>query len=332
MGSVERYLPMPSDPNDVPIMVSLAVGNLVRDPTTGIAPAGPAAEAPAKTAAVAPARQSEPARSAKEPATSAPSTPAFARHLVGAHVAQDIAFVYDDSVCHHVFGPPANYSCFYAGTTNEPFFHHIQADDEFLDEGPAFATTRLLISYDYAIEPWVSVGTRLGYALGGGPPAGQAPDDDHPPSDPNLIPSNTRGRGGEPFLPLHAELRASYWFLPLTGRFRAYVGAGFGVAQVDSKHETVVFDCAETLDPSWNPADGTFDDCMFKTDDFNRAAIDGTTLDAWKKTGRGFVAANAGAALSVNGELSVLLNVNAMYMFPSDGFVLEPSLGVMTEL
>jgi hypothetical protein len=241
--------------------------------------------------------------------------------------------MYDDSVCHHVLGPEANYSCYYAGTTNEPFFHHSPVDDDFLDDGPKFATTRVLLSYDYAIEPRVSVGTRLGYAFGGGPPAGQAPDDDNPPTDPNLIPAHTRGRGGEAFLPLHAELRASYWFLPLTNRtFRAYAGAGFGVAQVDSKHETAVHDCAETLDPSWNPADGTFDDCMSLTDDFNRAAISGTTLDAWKKMGRGFVSTNVGATLSVKGELSIVLNVNAMYMFPDDGFVLEPSLGVMTEL
>jgi hypothetical protein len=247
-------------------------------------------------------------------------------------VAQDIAFVYDEAVCHQVFGPPVDFSCFYAGSTNEPFVHHIPADVEDLDQGPTFATTRLLLSYDYAIAPWVSIGTRVGYAFGGGPPSGQLPVEEDPSGNPNLIPAHTRGHGGSPFMPVHAELRGNYWFLPLTRRsLRAYVGAGFGIAQVDSKHEVAVIDCAETLDPTWNPANGSFDDCIFKTPDFN-PVMNATILDAWKKMGRGFVTASAGAALPVKGELSLVVNVNAMFMFPAQGFVLEPSVGVMTDL
>jgi hypothetical protein len=331
-GSVERYLPLPSDPNDVPLMVSLAVGNLVRDPTAGNVPAGPIVEAPATPVAVAPAKPIAPPPPAPKPAPAPPTEPAFVRHWVGVHAAQDVAFVYGSSVCHRQLGPPEDFSCFYGGADNEPFFHDSQPDHEDLDEGPTFATTRLLVSYDYAITERVSVGTRLGYAFGGGPPAGQIPVDEPRSGNPNEIPPQTRGHGGSPFMPVHAELRANYWFLPLTGRFRAYVGAAFGLAQVDSKHEVAVIDCGETLAPSWNPADGTFDDCMQKTTDFNSVAVESTFLDAWKKTGRGFAAASTGAALSVKGELSVVLNVNAMYMFPDDGFVLEPSLGVMTEL
>jgi len=248
------------------------------------------------------------------------------------HVAQDIAFVDDSDVCHHVFGPPVNFACFYEGTDDEPFVHQSNLDGQDVS-GPAFATTRFLISYDYAIEPWVSVGTRLGYAVGGGPAAGQIPNEDPPDGDPNLIPAHTKARGGQPFLPLHAELRASFWFLPLDGRsLAAYAGAGFGVAQVDSKHSLVVRDCAQTMDPSWDPADGTFQDCLFSTGETNPAAFSPVPLDAWKKMGRGFVSANTGAMLRVSGDVHVVLNVNAMYMFPADGFVLEPSLGVMTNL
>ena len=104
------------------------------------------------------------------------------------------------------------------------------------------------------------------------------------------------------------------------------------MAQVDSKHTVVVTDCAQTLDPEWNPADGSFEDCMFGTPDANVEAFSRTRLDAWKKMGRGFAALHAGAMLPVHGDLSLVLNVNAMYMFPADGFVLEPSLGAMTSL
>jgi hypothetical protein len=331
-GSVERYLPLPGDPKDVPLIVSLAAGNLVRHPSGASAPAAPLAKAPMKASVVAnpPHRATQSEKSV--PATSPPSEPAWSRQWVGIHMAQDVSFVYGSSVCHQTFGPPENFSCFYAGTDNEPFVHDSQADHEDLDEGPTFATTRLLFSYDYAISPRASVGTRLGYAFGGGPPAGQFPVEVDPSGDPNRIPAGTRGHGGSPFMPVHAELRASYWFLPLTSRsLRAYVGAGFGIAQVDSKHSVAVTDCAETLDPSWNPANGSFDDCMRKTEDFF-AVMDGTLLDAWKKMGRGFVTASTGAALPVKGELSVVLNVNAMFMFPAQGFVLEPSVGFMTEL
>ena len=168
--------------------------------------------------------------------------------------------------------------------------------------------------------------------VGGGPPAGQFPVEEDPSGDPNRIPAGTRGHGGSPFMPVHAELRANYWFLPLTSRsLRAYVGAGFGIAQVDSKHEVAVFDCAETLEPSWNPANGGFDDCMQETEDWN-PVLDATFLDAWKKMGRGFVTASVGAALPIQGELSLAVNVNAMLMFPAEGFVLEPSVGIMTDL
>jgi hypothetical protein len=36
--------------------------------------------------------------------------------------------------------------------------------------------------------------------------------------------------------------------------------------------------------------------------------------------------------VSLTGELSIVLNVNAMKMFPTSGFVLQPSLGVMTSV
>src|SRR6187455_346919 len=40
-GSVDRYLPMPSEPADIPLIIALAAGNLARDQSVGVS--GPAA-------------------------------------------------------------------------------------------------------------------------------------------------------------------------------------------------------------------------------------------------------------------------------------------------
>jgi hypothetical protein len=334
-GAVERYLPMPSEPSDVSLIVSLAAGNLVRDEAVGSEPSNASRDASAKPVGQAASKAGASTTSAvtRAPAASNPSARgAGIRHWVGVHVAQDIAFLYGDDVCDQVAGRSNYYYCYYPGSTDEPFFHDPQPDSDF-DEGPAFATTRFLISYDYALFPWLSVGGRLGYAFGGGPPTDQVPDEDPPNADRNQLPPNTLAHGGESFLPLHAELRGSYWFLPLRANsIGAYVGAGFGVAQVDTKTSAYTYDCAQTLDPSWDPADGTFDDCMQKSENLDRVALTGTRLDVWKKMGHAFVTGSAGVKVPVKDDLSAVANVNAMIMFPLSGFVLEPSIGLMLGL
>jgi hypothetical protein len=333
VGSVERYLPMPSEPNDVPLIVSLAARNLVQDQADRVPPEKSKPAPISEPVDDAELEESDVPRVAPKPATSPPKEPALKRHWVGLHAAQDIAWVHGQSVCQREsVEPPDAFFCYYEGPDEAPFFHDSQNEHGNFEGGATFATTRLLISYDFAIIPKLSVGTRLGYAFGGGPPADQEPVEIPPNGNKNLLPAGAQGRGGNPFLPLHAELRANLWFLPLTNRWlRAYVGGSFGMAQVDSKHSVVVTDCAETLDTSWNSANGTFHDCVMNTEDW-QAELPPTTLVAWNNLGRFFVGANAGAAVSLTAELSVVLNLNAMQMFPTSGFVLEPSLGVMTSV
>jgi hypothetical protein len=50
-------------------------------------------------------------------------------------------------------------------------------------------------------------------------------------------------------------------------------------------------------------------------------------LDAYKKLGQGFVTGAAGLAYAFTPDMALQLNVNAMFMLPSSGFVLQPSLG-----
>jgi hypothetical protein len=318
-GSIERFLPMPNEPSDVSLIIALAAGNLVRDPTAGVGPEP--REAPPSPA---------PASRRAEPQV---SEPRFPRHLLGLHVAQDVAFVGGSNVCDPSLGQASDhYACFYSGTDDEPFFHTPFPTSDGIAVGPVLATTRLLASYDYAVVPALTVGVRLGYAFRGGPPAGQEPARSGDVSDLNALPAHAKGTGGTPFLPLHAELRAAGWFLPLGEPISAYAGASVGVAQVDAKTIVSQRDCAATLDPSWSPADGSLEDCRAAGRSFDPEALPEVEVDAWKKMGQGFVAVSLGGMVELVAPANLLLNLNAMLMLPASGIVLEPSLGVVTAL
>lgn len=88
--------------------------------------------------------------------------------------------------------------------------------------GIAVATTRILAGYDRAIGS-LTLGARVGWALGGGP---EAP-------------------GGRSFVPVHAEGRLSYWFgddpFKRAG-LRPFVMIGGGVTQVDSRTTVIVYE------------------------------------------------------------------------------------------
>jgi hypothetical protein len=316
-GAIDRYLPMPNEPADVSLIIALAVGNLVRDPMAGMA----LRERPAPAT---PPPLAKPASETARPPEPKASVP---RHLLGFHVAKDVAFLDGTNVC----GPDGkldDFACFYSGTDDEPFFHtpyptHDEAD------GPVLATTRLLVSYDFVLGRWASLGARVGYAFGGGPPAGQEPVDG---STANLdeLPAHTKGLGGTPFLPAHLELRATAWVLPLGGWLSAYVGGGLGVAQVDAMTTDERRDCADALAAEWDSAaNGTYDDCVAGDPFFQWPLLAETDVEAWKKLGQGFASASAGGVLWFTDELGLQLNVNAMLMFPATGFVLEPSVGLV---
>ncbi|HEX6274578.1 MAG TPA: hypothetical protein VFZ53_16155 [Polyangiaceae bacterium] len=319
-GAIDRYLPMPNEPRDVSLIIALAVGNLVRDPMSGMVlreNPGPTASALVAPPATARAPKPEP-------------KPWFPRHLLGFHLAQDIAFVDGSNVC----GPDGkidNFSCFYAGTEDEPFFHTPFPLKDEVASGPTLATKRLLVSYDFALARAATIGARVGYAFGGGPPAGQEPVGDVP-GNIDELPAHTKGQGGTPFLPAHIELRAAAWVLPLGNWLSAYIGAGLGVAQVDVKFTDERRDCADTLSAEWDTSSGTYDDCVSGNPNFGWDRLHETELDAWKKLGQGFGTATAGGVLWIADELGLQLNVNAMLMFPATGFVLEPSVGIVTAL
>jgi hypothetical protein len=176
-----------------------------------------------------------------------------------------------------------------------------------------------LVSFDRALTRNITLGLRAGFAFSGGPPAGK---------------NDTSA--GTAFLPLHAEARLSYWFgqSPLGRKgFRPYVHIGGGVAQVDAKVKEPINDCTSGNLPkddgsqtaprylcstgqagNYNPADP--------------AQVPPMTLDAWKKLGQAFVTGGGGVVYAFKENMGVQLNLNAMFMLPSSGLVLEPSLGI----
>jgi hypothetical protein len=321
-GALDRYLPMPNEPRDVSLIIALAVGNIVRDPSTSVPPRPePPPRAPPRPPVAAPVERE-----------AAPPNPGFPRHLFGFHVAQDVAIVGGSNVCDVNLGQKSdNFACFYSGTDDEPFWHTPYPYKDGVSTGPVLATTRLLVSYDFAFLSALSLGIRAGYAFGGGPPAGQTPVDSFT-ENLNTLPDHAKGEGGTPFLPAHLELRATVWVLPLGKRFSAYVGGAFGVAQVDAKSVIEERDCADTLSPEWDASNGTFDDCRNGAPGFDWTELQETDVDAWKKAGQGFAAASAGSVFWFADGLGAQLNLNAMLMFPASALVLEPSLGVVAAL
>lgn len=104
---------------------------------------------------------------------------------------------------------------------------------------------------------------------------------------------------GSKFIPVHAEARGTYWLRSL-GKpgLHPYAGISAGMAEVDVNSPI-------------------------------KAKLNGVTrnLDAWRKLGPVFGGVHLGVHYSITPRYGVLLNVNSMFMLPTTGIVLEPSLG-----
>ena len=236
-----------------------------------------------------------------------PSGP-YKKNWLGLHVAQDIAIMGGSDVCD---GSNNGFACFGSGNSvpypgPRPSRIPRTGAAGNIATGLALATTRFLLSYERALTANIMVGVRAGYAIGGGPEA-----------------------GGASFLPVHAEAEAQYWFghnvLGKKG-IRPYVKVGGGLAQVDAKLPVDIIDCGTQQS---NPDVG-----QCRTDPIKSASHGGKgmQLDAYKKLGQGFIAAGGGAMYAFTKNSGLQLNVNIMFMLPTSGPVVEPSLGYVLGL
>lgn len=239
----------------------------------------------------------------------------YKKNWLGIHFAQDIAIIGGSNVCSGPSRSTNGYACYVSGTTDQPYNGNPYPGAG-IASGTAVATHRILLSYDRAFSPNLTVGVRAGFAFGGGPPAGKGPDD--------------QGRGGTApgtaFLPVHVEARLAYYFgkgaLGKKG-FRPYVHVGGGLAQVDAKVQVKVADCKQAL------SDADYYACTAGDKSFDTGKTQPYTLDAWRKMGQGFVTLGGGVVYAFKENLGAQLNVNLMYMLPTSGPVIQPSIGLI---
>jgi hypothetical protein len=141
------------------------------------------------------------------------------RLWLGAHVAQDFAFMTGNDVCAPQSRGEGGFACFTVDG-QEYLGEPLLGSGGKLKSGFSLATRRALLSAEYLLLSELSFGVRAGLAFGGGPP--------------------TAGSG---FLPLHAEARVAAW-LPLDLPVRPCAFVGAGIAQVDAELSVVVRDRA----------------------------------------------------------------------------------------
>lgn len=226
----------------------------------------------------------------------------YKKNWIGLHFAQDIAIMGGTNVCGTDAQANQGYACYEEGSSNHPFLGE-PFPGAGIGTGTVLATQRLLLSFDHAFSPNITIGLRAGFAFGGGPPAG----------------SDANGAGGTKFLPFHGELRGAYWFgknaLGKKG-LRPYVHLGGGLAQVDGKVKVKVSDCNTAADRNG---------CIAGT---SPGGATPHTLDAWRKMGQGFITIGGGAMYAFTEKFGAQLNIDLMYMLPTSGPVIQPSLGV----
>ena len=247
------------------------------------------------------------------------SPSSYKKNWLGLHFAQDIAIIGGSDVCSGPSRAENGYACYEAGSSTVPY-NGDPYPGAGIATGTVLATRRLLLSFDRALTPNITLGARVGLAIGGGPPAGKGPDAENRPRDQNNNPITSAGTA---FLPFHGELRLAYWFgKGVLGKkgFRPYIHVGGGVAQVDAKVKVTVQDCPPGL------PDLQYNACVLGKSSSGSVTKE---LDAWRKMGQGFITAGGGAVYAIKENFGVQLNFNFMYMLPTSGPVLQPSLGVV---
>ncbi len=203
----------------------------------------------------------------------------YKKNWFGLTVSPDFAWLPGGNYC--TPDQPSGYACFNAsGDETGGSYSSVDTPVSTAD-GFAPATVRILLSYDRAVWSNIAVGTRIGFAFNGSP----KPQD-----------------GGRGFLPIHFELRGTYWFgkdaFSRTG-FRPFAFVGGGLAQVDGK---------VSVAPRQNDQVRT------------------VTVDVWRKAGQQFVALGAGFMYALNARGGLVLDLKYSQMFPDSGSVISPEI------
>jgi len=261
------------------------------------APSYPGESAPkacSDTAAAAGGAKAEPkpagATPAAKPAEPEPAPPAGPpkRMWVQVSVMQDFTFVGGEDVCSY---QGQNYSFYCLRSDGDQYIGvPVTGVEDKADMVPRLSTTRAVGTFRMAFGRF-SVGAGVGFAFRGG----------------------WTPVGASPFLPLHAELRGSFW-LPRDAfdGFGAYAFVATGIAQMDSEDKTWLEEDLNVAAPRDQP------------DANNQQHWE---VDVLHRAGRHFGAIGIGAFLPIDRQIGVLAELRASYLFPATAFAVSPTLG-----
>lgn len=229
------------------------------------------------------------------------------KNLISVGVQIDMLIVKGaDDVCTLTSDAASSFACFHPGTSHQYFgTPNKYKETNKVQGGFGYGDVRILAGYDRQLVNSVplSIGARVGFAIGGSPTPDNKPD-------------NINAALG--FLPLHAEIRASYHFLGSMmedKKFRPYVFiAPIGFAQVNAAVPVTV--CGSE-GPNGVKA--------------NKACPEGAgglyELNAYQITGRNFSGLGIGTTFGITPLFGLYAEAKVMFMWPTFGVVIAPTLG-----
>ncbi len=240
-----------------------------------------------------------------------------------------------------VLNAPDNFFCYgpegeFIGRPLEGRFNEVQGGGVFP------ASVRLLLGYDRILWKGLTAGLRVGYAFGGSPSVGDAQDrfdkcvaNGHPDLDPST--DGYQGFCREPaaksFMPAHVEIRLSYLFLENAikqGKFtpRPYVFTGFGaVGQINGGVAVSVCDNLDADGRTPVGSAGATPGDARCGDTSKSPARKRDDITAYQITGLNFVPLGVGAVFPFHAHVGLSAELKVMFMLPTFGVVLAPTIG-----
>ena len=298
-GLVDRHLAMPAHAEQIPLVVSLSVGNLVRqeafellreleqrraEQASAKAAAKPSPPPAKPTAARRPPPVTTLARSTRPRSAKAmPRRNSWGHYLVG-------DFAYFPSV-DRACSPISNTPCY--DDDDQRVFYDVPGRG--VAGGVNAAHGRYVMAYARALTPDVWASVRVGYAFSGGKVKNAASKHDAMQSK---------------FMPWLLELRLQDYPLPgaLNGALRPYVHVAAGIAE----------QAAELKMTAPSAFDGT--------GAVSEAEAGQVTLI--HATGLLFVGAGLGASLAILEQLRLEAELSGLLAFPSSGWSVRPGIGL----
>ena len=184
-----------------------------------------------------------------------------------------------------------------------------------IEGGLALAGARILAGYDRVLWKGLAAGIRIGYAFGGSPSVGDA-EDRYEECEEDFGSSACREPEAASFMPVHAELRASYFFLQ-EGFVRPYAFLGGGIAQVSAGVTVTI--CDQVKSDGGSPAEQLDEAC-------GDLGTERDDVEAYQVTGLGFIGFGGGAIFPLYENWGVNVEAKFLFMVPDFGFVIAPSV------